>query len=143
MISKSEFLKIWEPLTERFEPPSDKQLDIDYERLNVYEPEILKKAVEIILETRSALIYPPLGEIFDAVEQAYALRRSAEKVDSYEHIPDCQQCWDSGFVYHYPNPENKATLCSCLKGRKKRAAWIEYRRSRDTAKTRKVYEEAS
>ena len=140
MISKSEFLKIWEPLMNRFQPPSDEQLDIDYERLNVYEPEILKKAVEIILETRSNLIYPPLGEIFNALEQAYELRRSAEK---QEHVPDCQQCWDGGFVYHYPNPENKATFCSCLKGRKKRAAWIEYRHSRDIAKTRRAYEEAS
>ena len=143
MISKIEFLKIWEPLMNRFQPPSDEQLDIDYERLNVYEPEILKKAVEIILETRSALIYPPLGEIFDALEQAYALRRSAEKADSYEHIPDCQQCYDSGVVYHYPNLENKATFCSCLKGRKKRAAWIEYRHSHDIGKTRRAYEEAS
>jgi len=50
MISKNEFLEIFKPLRVNFPDVKNEKLQEDYERLNIYSPEILRRTVDYLLE---------------------------------------------------------------------------------------------
>ena len=140
MINKAKFLEIWRPLLQRFRTPTQEQLDIDFDRLRVYEPEILARAVENLLQNHRSADYPTFGEIFDAIEQVFQ-QRPMTNIDDEKGTTGCRFCHDAGLSAPYPNPDNKGYYCDCEKGRKKRAGHLAYRKTGDMKKARIAYEE--
>lgn len=136
-ITREQFTEIISPLVMRFKTPPNflEILDIDYQNLKYFEPDLLKSAVQYILENRRYQEYPALAEIIDAIE-------SVRERFSEPELKDwaCSGCLDSGIYY---NPITyKAYFCSCEKGIRKRAYITEFFKSRDIKKAREAMAKA-
>ncbi len=136
MLEKEKFLQIINPLTVRFGNPGKRVLDIDYEYLKHFSEEALYLAVDQIITSRQYQSYPSLGELYEIMESVVAKDEDITKEEDYI----CGACCDEGIVV-WPDTD-KATFCSCEKGLRKRAAFLEYRRTGDARRAQRAFEEA-
>jgi hypothetical protein len=161
MISKNEFLDIFKPLKINFPEVKAEKLQEDYERLNIYSPEILSRTVEYLLENYKGRTYPVFAEIWTALENA--CENYKPELERKDTGLECQKCHDTGYVMKVkyvqyrnhktgelmkPSRVDAVGFCDCLIGRKRRAATMAYWQSKhDLQKAaldaRKSWEETS
>ncbi|HUM34289.1 MAG TPA: hypothetical protein PKX32_03385 [Candidatus Saccharicenans sp.] len=159
MISKNEFLEIFKPLRVNFPDVKNEKLQEDYERLNIYSPEILRRTVDYLLENYRGRTYPVFAEIWTALETVCETHQPELKIRNVNE--QCQKCHDSGYILeekylqysHHetgqvmrPSRTDTARFCDCEIGRKRKASFLAYWQSKhDVQKAaleaRKAWEE--
>ena len=132
-----DFLKIVGPLIKKFEIRQNMAecLKIDYDNLKYYNEDILKGAVNYLLQHHRRNDYPLLADFNEAIELCFEKRGEVNPWQKKQI--KCLGCLDSG-IYYDPIKE-KARFCDCEAGIKKRAAWKAYRQSdHDIGEARKA-----
>ena len=161
MISKNEFLEIFKPLRVNFPDVKNEKLQEDYERLNIYSPELLKRTVDYLVENYRGRTYPVFAEIWTALETVCETHQPELKTRNINE--QCQKCHDTSYILeekylqysHHetgqvmrPSRTDTARFCDCEIGRKRKAAFLAYWQSKHdvqkaSLETRKAWEETN
>ena len=159
MISKNEFLEIFKPLRVNFPDVKNEKLQEDYERLNIYSPELLKRTVDYLVENYRGRTYPVFAEIWTALETVCETHQPELKTRNINE--QCQKCHDTSYILeekylqysHHetgqvmrPSRTDTARFCDCEIGRKRKASFLAYWQSKHdvqkaSLETRKAWEE--
>lgn len=128
MIDVESFNDLMDSLAEAFVPISHKKKDIYYDRLRDTDVDLLKKAVEILIDSYPYNRFPLVSEIKGAIDE---ISSKNFLLLSGREIFRCERCGGTGILLE-KDVEGKvsASPCDCVKGQKRKRAWKNYFGSR-------------
>jgi hypothetical protein len=98
---------------------------IYFERLKNVPENLFSQAINKLLDTHQYARFPLISEILEVIKEIRDESRESTP-EEREELSYCQQCNNLGF---YLGEDERALFCSCIRGRKKQAAWMKVKLS--------------